>query len=311
MAKISKAALKKKRIGVLMGGSSAESKISVMTGKSVLKALHERGYKSAVKIEAGRDLSSKLVKKRIEVAFIALHGTPGEDGTIQGLLEVMGIPYTGSGVLSSALCMDKVATKEVLHYHGILTPPYRVLSPGSGPPGGLKLPYVVKPPTEGSALGVTIVRKRNEFKGAIQRAGKFSKEVLVESFIEGRELTVAVMDADKALPVVEILPAEDFYDFKAKYQSNGETKYIVPAPLRAGVVKKVKAAALSTYRAMRCRGTARVDMIIDASGTPYVIEVNTIPGMTEASLLPMAARSAGVSYGALCEKILVGARLGR
>jgi D-alanine-D-alanine ligase len=304
-----KAAFKKKRIGVLMGGESAEAAISLKSGASVLNALGERGFKLAEKIEAKGDLAGKLRRKKIEVAFIVLHGSPGEDGTVQGLLENMGIPYTGSGVLSSALCINKVVTKEVLHYHGILTPPYRVLNPGSGPPGGLKLPFVVKPPTEGSALGVTIVRKKGEFKSAMRKAGKFSKDVLVESYIEGRELTVGVMETGKALAVVEIRPAEDFYDFKAKYKSKGKTEYIVPAPLKAAEVKKVKTAALKTYKAMRCRGVARIDMIFSTEGAPYVIEVNTIPGMTEVSLLPMAAEEAGISYGALCEKILLGARL--
>ena len=140
------------------------------------------------------NIAKKLQRKRIEVAFIALHGSPGEDGKIQGLLEVMGIAYTGSGVFSSALCMDKVATKEVLHYHGILTPPFRVLNPGSNPPGGLKLPCVVKPPSEGSTIGVTLVRKRSEFKEAFKSVKRFSSEVLVESYIEGREVTVSVLD---------------------------------------------------------------------------------------------------------------------
>ena len=310
LKRISKRALKKKRIGVLMGGPSAEGEISLKTGKSVLSALRERGYSSAVKIEAGADVAARLVKKSIEIAFIALHGSPGEDGTIQGMLEIMGIPYTGSGVLSSALCMDKIATKEVLHYHGILTPPYRVLNPGSGPPGGLKLPCVVKPPTEGSALGVTIVRKRDEFKGAMKKASSYSKDILVESFIAGRELTVAVLEGERVLPVVEIKPTQEFYDFNAKYGKCG-TEYIVPAPLKARETQRVAKAALASYRALRCRGTARVDLILAADATPYVIEVNTIPGMTGVSLLPMAAKSAGLSYGALVEEMLLGARLDR
>lgn len=303
-----KGIFKKRRIGVLMGGGSAEREISLKTGKSVYKALVERGFKEVVKIDVDEDIAKKLRAKRIEVAFIALHGSPGEDGKIQGLLEIMGISYTGSGVLSSALCMDKVATKEVLHYHGILTPQFRILDVGSKTTGGLKLPCVVKPPGEGSAIGVTLVRKRSELKGAFKLAGRFSKTVLVESYIEGREVTVSVLDEVTDLPVVEIRPDRDFYDFKAKYTA-GNAEFIVPAKLKKIELKRVRAAALGSYKALKCRGAARVDIIIDLRGVPYVIEVNTVPGMTEMSLLPKAAISAGISYGALVEDMLKAATL--
>lgn len=291
-----------------MGGTSAEREISLKTGRSVHKALLARGFKGVELIDVDKEIAKRLKDKRIEVAFIALHGSPGEDGTIQGLLEVMGIAYTGSGVLASALCMDKIATKEILHYHGILTPPFRVLNPGSNPPGGLKLPCVVKPPAEGSTMGVTIVRKRSEFKEALKAARRFSPVSLVESFIEGREVTVSVLDSSSALPVVEICPGEGIYDYKAKYTA-GNAEFIVPAKLGKRELKRVLSAALASYEALRCRGVVRVDMIIDAEGVPYVIEVNTVPGMTEMSLLPMAARSAGISYGVLVEKMLLAATL--
>ncbi len=303
-----KRAFKKRRIAVLFGGTSAEREISLKTGRSVHKALKECGFDGAKLIDVDKEIAKKLQSKKIEIAFIALHGSPGEDGKIQGLLEVMGIAYTGSGVLSSALCMDKVATKEILHYHGILTPPFRVLNPGSISPGGLKLPCVVKPPSEGSAIGVTLVKKRSEFKAAFKKAGRFSHEVLVESYIDGREVTVSVLDSKTALPVVEIRPNEEFYDFKAKYTA-GNAEFIVPANLKKPELKRVREAALGSYNALRCRGAARVDMIIDAEGKPYVIEVNTVPGMTEMSLLPKAALSAGISYGALVEEMLLTATL--
>lgn len=286
-----------------MGGTSTERAISLKTGSSVHKALKARGYKRAFLIDVDEKIARKLERKKIEVAFIALHGSPGEDGKVQGLLEVMGIKYTGSGVLSSALCMDKVATKEILHCHGILTPPFRVLNPGSGSLLGLKLPCVVKPPGEGSAIGVTLVRKKNQIKGALKTASEYSPSVLVESYIEGREVTVSVLAVDRALPVVEIRPSGEFYDYEAKY-SAGNAEFIVPAKLGKRELKKVLSAALGSYKALRCTGAARVDMIIDAKGDPYVIEVNTIPGMTEMSLLPMAAKSAGISYGALVEGML-------
>ncbi len=303
-----KKAFKKKRVGVLMGGTSSERDISLRTGKSVHKALKENGFAEVTLIDVDNDIAKKLQSKRIEVAFIALHGSPGEDGRIQGLLEIMGIAYTGSGVLSSALCMDKVATKEVLHYHGILTPPFRVLNPGSNPPGGLKLPCVVKPPSEGSTIGVSLVKKRSEFKEAFKMARRFSSAVLVESYIEGREVTVSVLDLQRDLPVVEIQPSGDFYDYKAKYTA-GNAEFVVPAKLKKTELKRVRAAALASYKALRCRGAARVDMIIDHKGVPYVIEVNTVPGMTKMSLLPMAALSAGISYGALVEEMLCSAKL--
>lgn len=303
-----KVVIKKRRIGVLMGGTSTEREISLKTGRSVHRALVAGGFKGTELIDVNKGVAKKLKDKRIEVAFIALHGSPGEDGTIQGLLEVMGIAYTGSGVLASALCMDKIATKEILHYHGILTPPFRVLNPGSSSPAGLKLPYVVKPPAEGSTMGVTVVRKKSEFKKALKAARRFSPVSLVESFIEGREVTVSVLDSSSALPVVEIRTSEGIYDYKAKYTA-GNAEFIVPAKLKKNELKRVRTAALASYEALRCRGAARVDMIIDARGVPYVIEVNTVPGMTEMSLLPMAANSAGISYGALVEKILLGATL--
>ncbi|MBE9531339.1 MAG: D-alanine--D-alanine ligase [Proteobacteria bacterium] len=305
---MTKRASKKRRVAVLFGGTSAEREISLKTGRSVYKALKDCGFASVSLIDVDKEIAKKLRTKKIEVVFIALHGSPGEDGKIQGLLEVMGIPYTGSGVLSSALCMDKIATKEVLHYHGILTPPFRVLNPGSNSSGGLKLPCVVKPPDEGSAIGVTLVKKRDEFKEAFKVAGKFSSEVLVESYIDGREVTVSVLDSQTALPVIEIRPNDEFYDFKAKYTA-GNAEFIVPAKLNKTELKGVRAAALASYNALRCTGAARVDIIISAKGDPYVIEVNTVPGMTEMSLLPKAALSAGISYGALVEEMLVKATL--
>lgn len=295
--------LKKKRIGVLMGGISEEREISLKTGKAILDALKAKGYK-AVPIDAGRDLGRVLKAKKIDVAFLALHGRYGEDGCVQGLLEVMGIPYTGSGVKASAMAMDKAVAKKVMLHHGVSTPASAIYS-GKRP--GLKLPVVVKPASQGSAIGVSIVRKAAGLKKALQYAEGFGSGVLVERFIEGRELTVAILDG-KALPTIEIRPRKGFYDYKAKY-TKGMTDFLVPAPLKKPVDRRVAREALAAYAALGCSGAARVDVILDKKGTPYVLEVNTIPGMTNLSLFPRAAAAVGMDYPALVEEMLKGAGL--
>lgn len=290
-----------------MGGVSSERDISLKTGRSVLKALKESGYR-AVGIDAEKDLCSKIKRRGVGAAFIALHGSLGEDGSVQGALEVMGVPYTGSGVLASAMAMDKVTAKKIFGYHGIPTPGFMVAEVKSGSPG-LKLPLIVKPASGGSTIGVTVVRKRAALKGAVSKAKRFSRRVLIEEFIEGRELTVAIMD-EEVFPVVEIIPKKGFYDFKAKYTS-GMTEFRAPAPLKKTVEKKVKRAALGAYTALRCRGAARVDVVLDSAERPFVLEVNTVPGLTETSLFPMAAAAAGLDYRGLVETMLRGAALNK
>lgn len=300
------AVLKNKRIGVLMGGISEEREISLKTGTAILKALGDKGYK-AIGIDAGRDISSVLLKKKVDIAFVALHGRYGEDGCMQGLLEVMAIPYTGSGVKASALAMDKTAAKKIMLYHGVSTPASCIYEEGVKPK--VKAPLVVKPACQGSAIGVSIVKKDSGLKAALKEASRFNGPVLIEKYIKGRELTVSILDK-RVLPTIEIRPKEGFYDYTAKY-TKGMTEFIVPAPIAKPADKKVAKEALKAYEALGCSGAARVDVILDDKGTPYVLEVNTIPGMTELSLFPRAAEAAGLDYAALVEEMLKGAGLNK
>lgn len=293
--------------GVLMGGLSEEREISLKTGASVLKALKDRGYR-AVGIDAGEDLPAVLLRKKIEVAFIALHGMYGEDGCVQGLLEVMGIPYTGSGVRASSVAMDKVAAKQVFVSNGISTPAFEVMAPGRKTPV-MKPPFVVKPSGQGSAIGVSIVERKSEAAPAVKEASIHGSKVLVEEYIRGRELTVSILDG-AVLPIIEIRPRDGFYDYANKY-TKGRTDFVVPARLAPAVKKKVERESLAAYRALGCAGAARVDVMLGNKGVPYVLEVNTVPGMTELSLYPRAARAAGLSYPALVEKMLKGAGKGK
>ena len=299
------------RIGVLMGGRSAERKISLKSGRAVLGVLLDNGY-DAVSIDVGSDLPAKLIKEKVRTCFIALHGPTGEDGSVQGLLEVMGLPYTGSGVLSSALCMDKAVSKKIMNYHGIASAAHAVIEEQDALPGrfkeGVRLPYVVKPSTEGSALGVSIVKKRAALEGAVREAFGYSDRVIVEEFIEGTEVTVSIIEG-RALPAVEIRPRNGFYDFTAKY-TKGEADFTVPARFKKNEARRVEKTALETYLAFGCRGGARIDMIVDLAGRVNVLEVNTVPGLTDTSLMPMAAAAAGMDYRSLIEELVACARLG-
>ena len=295
---------------MLLGGLSAEREISLKTGAAVVNALHKGGY-NAVAVDVDRGLAAKLAAQGIDVAFIALHGRYGEDGCVQGLLEVMGIPYTGSGVLASAVCMDKIAAKQVMLHHKISTPKFCAAGDGAKPVK-LKfppLPFVVKPASQGSALGVSIVRARSAVDAALSSARQFGGAALIEEFIKGRELTVSILNGD-ALPIIEILPNEGFYDYTAKY-TKGAARFVVPAALGRACNKRVITEALGAYTALGCAGAARVDVIVDADNRPYVLEVNTVPGLTELSLFPRAAASAGLDYPALVEEMLLGAGLNK
>jgi D-alanine-D-alanine ligase len=292
------------RIGVLMGGQSAEREISLNTGRAVHAALVRRGY-DAVAIDVDRSLVPRMLEQKVEIAFLALHGPRGEDGTIQGLLEILGIPYTGSGVRASAVAMHKGLTKCVLRAAGIPVPLGIVVRKGekiSVPPRGLAWPVVVKPAAQGSTIGVTIVRRASQWHDALKRAHAHDSEALIETYIPGREVTVSVLE-EKPLPAIEILAPSGFYDYTAKYQK-GHTRYLCPAPLSATMTRQVKALAVRTYTLLGCEGAARVDFRVTPKGRPYVLEINTIPGMTETSLLPMAAAQAGLEYDILTERIL-------
>ena len=305
--------LTRSKIGVLMGGQSSEREVSLKTGEAVYRSLVRSGY-DAVAIDVGPGLSQTLQDQAIEVAFLALHGPGGEDGAIQGFLETLGIPYTGSGVRASAIGMHKVVTKTELAAQGIPVPRGSVVRQGTAATlnriltsGKLKLPIVVKPPSQGSTIGVTIVRKPSQWKEALRVAHRYEPEAMVEAYIPGHEVTVSLLsDANGAvtgLPAVEIVAPDGFYDFSAKYQK-GRTQYLCPAPLSAAVSREIKQLAIRTYQALGCNGAARVDFRITPKGKPYVLEINTVPGMTETSLLPMAAGKAGLSYDVLTERIL-------
>jgi len=300
--------LKEKKIAVLLGGMSSERDVSLRTGRAVLNALLELGYRAEA-IDAGRDLAERLRESGAEVAFIALHGRYGEDGTVQGLLELLGIPYTGSGVLASSVAMDKVVTKQLLLQHGVATPAFAVLHEGDDPAAvelPAAFPLVVKPAREGSTIGVTIANDRAAFDQGIEEALKLDDLVLIEEFIRGDEVTVGVLEGE-ALPVIQVVPKSGFYDYASKYTA-GQTEYLLPAPQSETITRRLQEAALKACRALGCRGGARVDFMI-RGGEIYCLEVNTIPGMTETSLLPKAAGHAGISFGALTERILLGAGL--
>ncbi len=303
--------LKKKKIGVLLGGLSREREISLRTGKAIRKALVEKGYRACC-IDVGRDIAERLVKEKIEVAFIALHGRYGEDGTIQGMLELMGIPYTGSGVLASALCLHKIMAKKVLVHEKIPTPPFEffrreeIEKVGAGKIS-LPLPLVVKPAREGSTIGISIVRKEEELLPALKEAGKYDEEILVESYMKGKEITVGILN-DLPLPIIEIAPRSGFYDYHSKY-TKGETEYIIPARISREKYLYAQEISLKAFRALGCSDCVRVDLMTDEEENPYIIDVNTMPGMTETSLLPKAAEHVGISFGELAERILLGAAL--
>jgi D-alanine-D-alanine ligase len=301
--------LQQKKIAVLMGGLSAEREISLKTGNACLGALQQLGYQS-IAIDAGHDLPEQLRTAGIEVAFIALHGRYGEDGRVQGLLEMLQIPYTGSGVLASSMAIDKVITKQMLLYHELPTPGFDFMRPGDSTEQLFDrcrhLPLVVKPSREGSTIGISIARSREALRHGIDTAAALDGTVLVEDFIDGSELTVAVLNGE-ALPIIQIVPNGGFYDYHAKYTA-GETQYLLPAPIDAASTQRMQQAAVDACRALGCRGAARVDFMLREREF-YCIEVNTIPGMTETSLLPKAAGEAGIDFPQLVEMILLDAGL--
>ncbi|MBI3292770.1 MAG: D-alanine--D-alanine ligase [Elusimicrobia bacterium] len=351
--------LKGRRVGVLMGGWSPERVISLRTGRTVLAALKRLGI-AARGIDVDRTLPQRLQRHRIDIAFLALHGPGGEDGSVQGMLEVLEIPYTGSGVAASAVALHKGLTKQIFQAAGLPTPAGLVIARGNRthpetmlgkrslggraearkasdgilddgtvcrasltPPQAAlprlqpeegfgmssriphptrRWPVVVKPTMQGSALGVTIARTPAEFQRGLRRAWRLSPSALVEAYIRGTEVTVGIL-GDQPLPVIEIIPANPFYDYEAKYVP-GKSTHVIPARLPAGVLHRVQMLALAAFRALGAKAVARVDMIVDRRMEPFLLEVNTIPGMTETSLLPEAARAIGISFDELVLKIL-------
>jgi D-alanine-D-alanine ligase len=302
-----------KRIGVLMGGKSAEREVSLRSGKAIYTALKNSGY-DVVAIDTGSDLCETLQREKVEIAFIALHGGYGENGAVQGMLEVIGIPYTGSGVLASALAMDKEASKKIFLYHKIPMPPFVVLRKEQSALGRAKsidssrvdffMPWVVKPATEGSSIGVSIVKDRGQIMPAIEKAFSLSDRTIIEKYIEGKEVHIGMLN-NRVLGGVEVRPSLEFYSYEAKYHA-GLTEYILPPEINNETYERAQGNALAAHISLGCRGATRVDLRIDEEGNPYVLEVNTIPGMTETSLLPKVARLAGFDFPALIEEMLRG-----
>jgi D-alanine-D-alanine ligase len=306
------------KVAVLMGGRSAEREVSLMSGSGVLKALQSKGVDAHAFDPAERDLS-ELKRKGFKRCFIALHGRFGEDGTVQGALELLGIPYTGSGVMASSISIDKVMTKRVWLAEGLPTPRYCLLHQGSytpeqvkGVPDDLGLPLIVKPAREGSSIGVVKVHGYSEMVGAVEQAAALDPDVLCEQFISGDEVTCPVLgqgDGARALPVIRIVAPEGNYDYQNKYFTD-DTKYLVPCGLSEGEEQAIQDIVLKAYRVLDCRGWGRLDVMIDAATRkPYLLEINTSPGMTGHSLVPMSARAAGISYEDLCFQLLASAAL--
>jgi D-alanine-D-alanine ligase len=298
------------KVAVLLGGKSAEREVSLKSGGMVLAALKKKGVDAHPFDPKERDLL-ELVKERFQRVFIALHGGFGENGTVQGVLEWLGIPYTGSGVLASALAMDKLRTKRIWAAEGLPTAPYAVLEQATDLKAVAKrlgVPMFVKPASEGSSVGMTKVRKASALDEAYALAVNYDPVVLAEKFIDGPELTVAVL-GDRVLPIIRIVTPREFYDYEAKYIAN-DTQYLIPCGVSEKKEKDLQALSLKAFRALGCRGWGRVDLMLDKRGKPYLLEVNTSPGMTDHSLVPMAARAVGISYEDLCLKVLEMARVG-
>jgi len=299
--------LKRKAVGVLMGGMSEERDISIESGKAILRALSQKGY-IALPVEAGPDLPWRLRRLKVEVVFNALHGKFGEDGAVQGMLEILRIPYTGSGVLSSAIGMDKVSSKKHFEHAGLPVPPWCVIRKGEGRPRiPFGFPVVVKPSAEGSSIGVTILRTRTGLPAALKRAWAYDNEAIVEKYIPGKEVTVGILEG-RAIGAMEVIPKGEYVSFTVKY-TPGLEEFIIPAPLSKLLYLRVLALGERAFEALGCEGYSRVDLRVDPRGRPFVLEVNTLPGMTSLSYLPRIAGWRGISYEELVERILATARL--
>ena len=303
------------KIGVLMGGKSAEREISLLTGEAVYKALVDKGY-DCVKIDVDESVAERSKAAGIGLAFLALHGKHGEDGTIQGLLEILGVPYTGSGVLASALAMDKIAAKKMLIVDGFSTPEHILAGKEQiGAEGGklseeiiarLGLPLVVKPPNQGSSVGMTIVTEEQQLIPALELALSFERDtVLVERFIDGKEIHASVLgnNSPVALPLIEVDSVSGVYDYEAKYTA-GMSSHTIPPNLPEDLQNTIQSLAVRAFKSFGCRGLARVDFRVTPQGEPYILEINTIPGMTATSLCPDAALAAGIGFADLVEMMV-------
>ena len=299
-----------------MGGLSGEREVSLRSGENCYRALQSRGY-DVVRIDALRDVAQRLTDERVEIAFLAVHGRYAEDGTLQGLLEVLGIPYTGSGVLASALGMNKVASKKIVRHGGVPTPDFYELGDTEDAVEAadraavlLGMPVIVKPVEEGSSLGIVKCADVSSVAAALDEGRREFGRMFVERFMPGMEVTVGMIQRGASLdvlPILELVPKNEFYDYEAKY-TEGMTEFILPARLSTGAAAEVERLSVASFRALGCRGYARVDFMM-AGDTPYFTELNTLPGMTDLSDLPAQAREAGMSYEELVETILQSAAL--
>ena len=305
--------MNQKKIVVIMGGTSTEASVSRQTGTAILNALKSKGYNAVGMELEPQNFAEQIKASHCDIVFNALHGKFGEDGVLQGTLDMLGIPYTGSGVLAAAVTMDKAASKRVFLGAGISTPRSKTYHRFAMEQAlqeiqqEFSLPVVVKAASQGSSIGVVIVEEPAALKEALAEAFQYDDEVLVEEFIQGKELTVAVWgDAEKqeAFPIIEITTTSGRYDYESKY-TKGASTHIIPARVSAELTKKIQQLAMDTFAACDCRGVARVDLMLSEDVVPYVIEVNSVPGMTELSLVPDAGRAMGIEFPELCERILL------
>jgi D-alanine-D-alanine ligase len=298
------------KVAVLLGGRSAEREVSLKSGNMVLSALKKRGVDAHAFDPRDQGLE-QLIAQRFDRVFIALHGRFGEDGTVQGALEYLGLPYTGSGVMASALAMDKWRTKLVWQAAGVSTPPYELLAADSdfvGVGGRLGVPLMMKPAREGSSIGMSKVTSVEKIQAAYELAAQYDEVVIAERFVDGVEVTAAILGGE-ALPLIRLETPRVFYDYEAKYLA-GDTRYICPSGLPAEEERRIQEEAVRAFRLIGCSGWGRVDVMVDRAKTPYLLEVNTVPGMTDHSLVPMAARARGIEFDELCIRILEGAHVG-
>ena len=291
------------KIAVLMGGTSSERKVSLSSGKAMFAACTALGY-DAISVEFENDILSHLdTLKSVDIVLIALHGGIGENGRIQGMFESLGIRYTGSDALSSAICMDKHISKLLAEDVGIATPRWKRIRKGQSIyKNEFDYPFVVKPNSEGSTIGLTIVHNENDYDSAVEEAFKYDDEILIEEFISGKEITVSIVGED-VLPIIEIRPEHGLYDYECKY-TKGMTEYICPAELNEDLTKRIKQTAFEVYKLLKCRHYGRVDLRLDNNNQHWFLELNTLPGMTDTSLVPKAAKATGISFEQLIGKII-------
>lgn len=308
--------LKDKKIAVVVGGPSTEAEVSRRTGAAIAKALTAKGYHNEIVELVPKEFAKTLAERHIDIVFNALHGRYGEDGVIQGMCEMMGIPYTGPGVMASAVGMNKVMSKAAFKGAGIATAPFAYYFKNDDHEAIAKdieakfdLPVVIKSSGQGSSIGTVIVRKAEELRPALEEAFKYSVSLVAEAFIDGDEFTVAVMD-DLAFPVIQIVSSTGKYDYYSKY-APGVARHLCPAPISPELTKEMQDLALKVFHLYHCKGVSRVDIMTDKENHPFVLEINTVPGMTETSLVPDAAKAMGLSFEDLCEKILQEASVGK